>query len=263
MVRSPLAVSFGGGRDGSALLCEMRKRGIRPDRIQFSDTGNRDAEKPETYEHVDRMSKLTLDWWGVPITWVRNDGMYKTLENNCLSKHMLPSLVYGFKSCSDKYKHRPMEKDIAQWEPAIECWKSGGKVIKVIGYNASEPHRALNITEDARYIYRYFLVEWGITSAMVADICQRELGYVPHKSACWFCPASKKSEVIWLKNTHPDLYERALRMESNAAENLSTVKGLGRSWSWADLGRADDQQFKMFPETIETPCMCFDGGDDE
>ena len=28
---------------------------------------------------------------------------------------------------------------------------------------------------------------------------------VPMKSACFFCPASKKHEILWLREHHPDL----------------------------------------------------------
>jgi hypothetical protein len=33
---------------------------------------------------------------------------------------------------------------------------------------------------------------------------------------------------------HPDLLARALRIEQNAQPNLTSVKGLGRSFAWSD-----------------------------
>ena len=53
------------------------------------------------------------------------------------------------------------------------------------------------------------------------------------KSACFFCPASKKEEIVWLREHHPELLERALAIERNAQAKLTTVKGLGRSFSWS------------------------------
>jgi hypothetical protein len=45
-------------------------------------------------------------------------------------------------------------------------------------------------------------------------------------------------------------------MEENA--ELTNIKGLGRTFSWKDLIRAEDAQLKMF--TInEMPCDCYDG----
>ncbi len=309
----PVTFSFGGGADGTALLFEMRNRDMRPDLIQFADTGNWDAEKPETYTHVERMNDWTKKTWGLEIIIVRNDGMYGTLERNCLEKKMLPSVAYGFKSCSDKYKRRPQEKYCKTWPPAVEYWAKGclkcglaknasihqigidddhhayepPKVLKIIGFNADEWHRVKNI-EHPLYEVRYLLVEFGIGRRRVEEICFENLGYVPIKSACRFCPSSKKSEVIWLAKHHPDLFQRCIEMEQNVDYNSkavqvecsecdgegcqfceqrgwhmipgNTVVGLGRHWTWEEIVRADADQFKLFPEAPDVACMCFDGG---
>jgi hypothetical protein len=61
------------------------------------------------------------------------------------------------------------------------------------------------------------------------------------KSACWMCPASKKPEVDWLAQTHPDLAATAIAMERLAHERgLTTTRGLGHRWSWSEyLGQGD------------------------
>ena len=58
-----------------------------------------------------------------------------------------------------------------------------------------------------------------------------------------------------------DLFDRAVQMERNA-RGLQ-VDGLGRHWSWEALVKADEDQFKLFPEAPAIPCMCFDGEADE
>jgi hypothetical protein len=63
---------------------------------------------------------------------------------------------------------------------------------------------------------------------------------VPIKSACWFCPASKKQEIVWLQEHHPDLLQRALEIERNAQGKLRSVKGLGRCFSWEEFLRQRD-----------------------
>jgi len=86
------------------------------------------------------------------ITWVQRvdkNGQPMTLEQNCLENKMLPSLAYGFKKCSHKFKIQPQEKYVNNWQPAKEVWKSKGKVVKLIGFDADEPQRA-SITEDPR-----------------------------------------------------------------------------------------------------------------
>lgn len=221
---------------------------------------------------------------------------------------MLPSVAYGFKACSDKYKRRPQEKFCRTWKPAVECWNTCAvcgeskhpeaidhafsrlKVLKYIGYNADEWHRVRTIVSPY-YEFRYPLVELGVTKRMVREICLKHLGYVPYKSACSFCPSSKKSEVIWLANNLPEHFARAVAIERNAdyeaytvtvscpecdgagcnvcddqgtweEERDTTVVGLGRHWKWEDIVRADEQQFKLFPEAPEIACMCFDSGEE-
>jgi hypothetical protein len=76
------------------------------------------------------------------------------------------------------------------------------------------------------------LLQWGFDR----EACKRIIAAaglpVPPKSSCFFCPASKKHEIDWLEQNHLDLLERALAIERNAQAKLTSVKGLGRSFSW-------------------------------
>jgi hypothetical protein len=56
----------------------------------------------------------------------------ETLEENCLRQNILPSLAYGFKGCSQKYKIQPQDKFVNNWRPAKDCWKAGGKCLKLM-----------------------------------------------------------------------------------------------------------------------------------
>lgn len=260
MTSQPIVVSFGGGADSTAMLIEMRRRDVRPSLILFADTGNRDAELPETYEHVDRMSAWCRQHFGVGVTTVRNDGAHPHLEASCLAKQMLPSIVYGFKSCSEKYKIRPMDKFVKRYMTATG---NDSRIMRAIGYNADESHRGANIESDKHFDYWYPLVEWAIGRAEAKAICEAELDYVPMKSSCFFCPSTKKGEVRELARRYPDLFARAVAMERNAAPNLITIKGLGRGWSWEALAAADEAQMDLFADPPAMPCVCADGDDDE
>jgi hypothetical protein len=55
----------------------------------------------------------------------------------------------------------------------------------------------------------------------------------------------------------PELLARALAMEANA--ELTSVKGLGRSFAWGDLVRYSEAQLDMFQSSPEIPCGCYDG----
>jgi hypothetical protein len=121
-------------------------------------------------------------------------------------------------------------------------------VVKAIGLDAGEEHR-LTWTQSAQSKGKRLSREQWL------DIAQAGLP-VPIKSACFFCPASKKREIAWLQEHHPELLERALQIERNAQAKLKSVKGLGRSFSWdryvntrINLPLLED----LLPERI-TPC---------
>jgi hypothetical protein len=82
------------------------------------------------------------------------------------------------------------------------------------------------------FVYWYPLLEWGSDRARCQQVITAADLPVPIKSACYFCPASKKGEIAWLAEKHPTLLERALTIERNAQAQLTSVKGLGRSFSW-------------------------------
>ena len=89
---------------------------------------------------------------------------------------------------------------------------------------------------DANYFaYWYPLMEWGYDRERCKQIIAAAGLPVPIKSACFFCPASKNAEIAWLQEHHPELLERALRIERNAQPKLRSVKGLGRSFAWASF----------------------------
>jgi len=246
--------SFGGGTDSTAMLIGLHQRGEKPDLVLFADTG---GEKPHTYEHNLLFTEWLVSHGMPPINTVR----YKreTLEENSLRIKGLPSIAYGFKKCSLKFKVQPQDQYCNNWKPAKDTWKRGEKVTKLIGYDATEERRA-KIKEDKKYTYRYPLIEWGWDRAKCIQVIKDAGLSLPGKSACFFCPSSKAQEIKWLAKNHPQLMDRAIAMEKNA--NLTTIKGLGRDFSWSDMIGFDERQVKMFDDdfsTAEIPCGCYDG----
>lgn len=250
---APVVVAYGGGTNSTALLVGMLERGERPDLILFADTG---GEKPWTYTHTATVS----DWCesvGFPrietVRYANKAGQVITLYDKCISGKMLPSIAYGFKSCSEKWKRRPQDRYVSQWAPAQDAWAAGLKVVKLIGYDADEDRRA-GIAEDAQYTYRYPLIQWGWDrDECVAAIARAGLPQ-PGKSACFFCPNSTEAEIRALP---PELQEKAVAMEDNA--ELTTIAGLGRRFPWRDVIRSDKAQGRFDFGVPEMPCGCFDG----
>ena len=229
----PLVIADGLGVNSTALLIQLSRSGICPDLILFADTG---SEKPETYAYL----KLRRQWLrrvGFPdLIVVRRRGVRvpdESLEDQCLRTGTLPSLAYGGKSCSLKWKVAPQDKFCNHWPPALRCWQSRHHVIKAIGYDAG-PSDGLRIKEfhDPKYRFWYPLREFGLDRAACIDLIRSEGLPVPCKSACFFCPATKKPELVQLHSLHPDLLERALAIERKALPKLRSVQGLGRSFAW-------------------------------
>lgn len=257
----PLTVAYGGGTNSTAMLIGMVDRGIVPGLVTFADTG---AEKPETYEFIGRMQTWLAAHSMPEIVVVQNDGIHKTLVNNCLNTKTMPSLAYGWKSCSDKYKRRPQEKAIKEWQPARDAWGSGGKVVRAIGFGMGEEHRAERSEGDDRYAHWYPLIDWGWDRDECRAAIERAGLPQPGKSACYFCPASTKREVLELRDKHPDLFAQAVTIERAAVDgHAHTVKGLGRHWSWEALAAADEAQMRLWADPPPIACACFDGDEDD
>jgi hypothetical protein len=94
----PLVVAYGLGVDGTAMLIEFARRGIRPDLILFADTR---GEKPETYAYLpviqDYLARVGFPGV-VVVRYCPKRAAYHTLEGQCLHTGTLPSLAYGGKS---------------------------------------------------------------------------------------------------------------------------------------------------------------------
>jgi len=201
----------------------------------------------------------------------------------------LPSLSFGRKVCSAKWKVTPQDQFIKGVKSGpnaspphplwIETQRSGERIVKLIGYDAgpADIRRSANLKtsdESFDFLYPLQLLQWTRAHCINAIVHTLGTSYVPLKSACFFCPASKIPELWWLAGHEPDLFERALLIERNALtgrhsrfkeidfndswENLvkseggfpstTTCIGLGRklSWNrWAFKNQVVDSRFKV------------------
>lgn len=249
---APIIVCYGGGVDSTAMLIALRDAGIVPDLITFADTG---AEKPETYEMVKVMDKW-LEKNGFPkVTWCKKIPLastpYETLGGNCTHNETLPSLAFGMKSCSIKWKASPQDYVVKGCKSGpmkrdphplwVEAQARGVKPLKLIGYDSSpaDLRRSGKIKmEDADFRYSYPLQSLGWSRPDCVKAIEKEGLPVPIKSACFFCPASQKWELWWLAGKHPELLMEALHLE--------TVAMTGKHSRWEDNECTYDKDWEDF-----------------
>lgn len=249
-------ISYGIGTDSTAcILLMMAKREPPPHAILSADTG---GERSYTYDYLKMFSAFIQRYGWPAITVVRRqrrDKSWKSLEQDCLDRNALPSVAYGWKTCSQSYKVAPQDKWANSDAHCKVEWKAGRKITKIIGYNFDETKRA-SFGEDKKYIRRYPLIEWEIGKEKAKWVIERAGLPLPGKSACFFCPHAKVPEIKKLAVEYPDLAQRALAIEAGA--KLTKIKGLGRRFAWADVLR--DHNFAPVEDPFdEEPCGCYDG----
>lgn len=228
-----LVVAYGLGVDSTAMLVGMQRRGIVPNAILHADTG---GEKTETYAYLPVIQAWLAAHDMPPVVVVRNVVTdfknyppYHTLEENCLTNGTLPSVAFGFqmKSCSLKWKAAPQHRWLKRHEDALDCWSSGGKVVRAIGFDASPADQkrtyAAAKIDDPLYTFTYPLQDWGWDR----ERCKEEIRAaglpVPPKSACFFCPASKPWEI---RELPAEQLRRIVLMEARAEPRLQAIQGL-------------------------------------
>ncbi len=260
-----LALCFGGGVDSTAMLVALHAAGLRPDIITMADTGD---EKPQTWQHVERVGEVLHAWGWPPVTICRKVPLastgYSSLSGNCLKNQTLPSLAFGMKSCSLKWKTSPQDQMLMgvsrgpSKRPPHPLWlqaqAQGRRITKLIGYDCSKAdlRRSHKLsTSDDHFDYRHplQLIGWQRQDCVCA--IEQVLGpaMVPIKSACWMCPASKPWELWWLAAEYPELLEQALQLERRALTGKhSRFDEVEFGATWEDLVRNADS----FPSTNTT-----------
>lgn len=227
-------VGYGGGTDSTAMLIGLWRHHVPVDLILFADPG---AEQPHTYAYLDTMSRW-LENHGMPaitrVWYTEKNGQRLTLEQECLRSGTLPSIAYGYKKCSLKHKVAPQEKFCRHYQPCIDAWEKGEKVVKFIGYDAGEERRLLNALphdlQDKKYQKEYPLMEWGWSRKGCIQAI-RDAGLpLPGKSSCFFCPSMKRWEIRTLYHRYPVCCGGLWRLKTQPCQTSHQCGG------WAGTG---------------------------
>lgn len=270
----PVSVAYGGGVNTVALLVLLADRGVVPRAIVMADPG---SERTGTLRYRDDVMAPWLASRGFPpvVTVSRiEEGKHRprawrleTLRDECMRMGALPSVAYGWKKCSGKYKAEPQRWWHVRQQWALEAWWSGAKIVKAIGYDADEPARVgrsfQSAWEQRRFVAWHPLFDAGIGRDECVEMIASAGLPVPPKSACTFCPNNTLEEWMDLRRDEPDAFADAVEMSRNAAgaiENPDVVglmrcspRGKRQLHVWADGGYGCDVDREV---ENALPCEC-------
>ena len=252
----PIVVSFGAGVDSTAILVRMWKEDIKPDHILFADTG---AERPDIYAHIERVNKW-CDKVGFPnvtkLVYRDKNGEDYNLLQSLEKNNTMPSLAFGFKSCSIQFKIKPQRQYIESL--------GVDKVINIVGYGVGEIDRAIKGLESykkelsetkevkCKMVLSFPLIEWKLNR----DDCKklsRSIGFCTSKSACFFCPSMPLSSIVKLRDHYPELYNKSIEIERNYNKKFRAIhkertdlaiKEFGEDWEEVDIKYFKEKNLK-------------------
>lgn len=260
-----IVLCFGAGVDSTAMMVALKAAGLRPHAITFANTG---GEKPESLAHIERINAVLLDWGWPQVSVCAKVPLastgYTDLFGNCLQNETLPSLAFGMKSCSIKWKTAPQDQFLMgvtkgpnRCDPHpvwLQARATGTRIVKLIGYDCgrADMRRSARLSqadEHFDYLYPLQTIGWERQDCVNAIAASLGADMVPIKSACFFCPASKAWELYWLAAEHPELLERALHLERTALTGRhSRFDAVEFGATWEELVSSGDR----FPSSKTT-----------
>lgn len=189
-------LSLSGGKDSAALAIYLRDRVPEMEYI-FSDTRK---ELPETYEYLDRISS----YLGKQVIHLNADLGFDHWYH--MYGGMIPSNHRRW--CTRALKLKPFEQHCGNDE-----------VINYVGLRADE-ERSGYISHKPNIKAVYPFKEDGLVLRDIEGILKSSgVGMPPYtkwgrtRSGCYFCFYQQKIEWIRLKETYPELYEKAKEYE--------------------------------------------------
>jgi hypothetical protein len=280
------------------MLIAMYLKGIRPDLIVFSDTGD---EKDETYQYIKLFSKwlksvgfppvtrtryrmqkagerkkllayyhskewktislATLEAWSVAYQNIRQSIKYKSLMEKCILLETLPSKAFGYGECSLTWKIVPNRLLVKKWLK--------GRATEVrcfVGINAGEQSRLLDKKGNFKPLEQ---IEHGIKFRSEYPLIEWGLNKDNERAliAGVGLPIPPKSSCKRCPNMTPaeilalsdEDYEMGCFIEENAQPFSGSVKGLGRQFSWRELKTATPLELLAWQNRQESrKCACVD-----
>lgn len=197
-------LSYGAGVNSTALAILLINQGWKG-QIVFSDTG---TEWPDTYCFMDYFESAWLKPRGFGIVRLKGTPWHRKGKNlgiqgcslieYCEASCVIP--LAAMRWCTSEWKVRPIKR-----------YTNGDR--GMLGIAADEVRRKGDALRP--------LVEMGIDRQGCVDIIASEGLPIPRKSGCYICPFQRNEQWRELWENHPDLFQRAMRLEENTPRSKS------------------------------------------
>ena len=197
----------------------------------FADVGA-DSENPDTLRYIDTVAKPFAQAHSLHIVEVRRilrsgDDAPTLYEDAMRDNGNVSIPVYmtggapGSRNCTSKWKVAVVERWMKQHAGAT---KQERKPLGV-GISTDESHRMrTDDPEREPYIIKeYPLIDLMMTRHMCQDVITKAGLPLAPKSSCWFCPYKRKAEWARLRSDRPDLFGKAVALESRLNEKRTAM----------------------------------------
>jgi 3'-phosphoadenosine 5'-phosphosulfate sulfotransferase (PAPS reductase)/FAD synthetase len=235
--------SFSGGKDSTAMVLHMIKRGDHLDEVMFCDTT---MEFPAMLRHVEKV-KQVIEAAGIKFTTLRAEHDFEyylttyNVENRKPESDLYGIPGYGWAGhlsrwCTSTLKTGIIERHLQELRETYE-------VIQYIGIAADEDYR-LEREQNQNPSHRHPLREWGWSENEALYYCYTrgydweglyELKRNPKtgkaRVSCWCCPLQSYEDMRILRQHFPELWEKLLDLDSRQSKKYQ------HGYSVADFDR--------------------------
>jgi hypothetical protein len=225
--RHPTVLSYGGGLDSFSMLVWAIANNIRIDLVVFADVadwsperdGQDPGEWPATYRHIRDVAIPLCERHGIEFKWLTTAEAPIRGERSLFRYFETMRLMPGRMSrlCTAAAKVERVAEYVERRYPEgqIEVW---------IGFEAGEEKRAENDPHGkakgsaCRRVNRFPLIEQSMCRCRCERLV-REAGHpIPRKSACVYCPFSKRGDFQNLASELPETFTRVVELERNCRD---------------------------------------------
>jgi 3'-phosphoadenosine 5'-phosphosulfate sulfotransferase (PAPS reductase)/FAD synthetase len=248
-------LNYGGGRQTAAIIV-LILRGVieRPGKIIMANTGR---ENQSTWDYLAKHVQPALAGIGMQVE-VIDPPKIPLLTYGADDKPIIPVYTADGKMspfCSGNWKRDRMNSYLAsiKW-PGRERW---------IGFSANEKKRINRMVSSERpdkYTFRFPLAEMFMTTEDCLAIVEKWGWPQPSVSSCWMCPHKKNEEWARVRDSEPEHWEEACRIDEELREEDLERGGTG---VWLHHSRVPLRQADLSvaePLRVQRQCslgMCF------